>query len=171
MICLLLSSCCICRIFLLTDKKGRTKKYIYALKKLFFLVYNINYYLLVLIECHKVFVRNVTVTNDVTSSLPSKRMRTNEQSRLAASKAVFEAVLIILSDAASNFMTGTTSFEPPSVSKTLPTGQCDGGISFIIAITRSPSFKLRDFVFHFRRIVKMGKYPHTHLLWNISVTA
>ena len=98
-------------------------------------------------------------------------MRTNNQSRLASSKGIFEAGLIILPDAVFNFTTRSTSFEPPYVSETLPIGQCDRGISFIITITTSPTPKLCDFEFHFRQNVKMGKYPRTHLLQNISVAA
>ena len=96
-------------------------------------------------------------------------MRTNNQSRLASSKATFEAALIIPPDAVFSITKRTTSFEPPYVSKTLPIGQRDRDMSFIITITRSPTLKLRDFEFHFRRIVKMGKYSCTHLLQNISV--
>ena len=98
-------------------------------------------------------------------------MQTNNQLRLASSKAIFEADLIISPNAVFNFTTWTTSFKPPYVSKPLPICQCDWGISFIIAITRSPTLKLCDFEFHFHRIVKMGKYSRTHLLQNISVAA
>ena len=96
-------------------------------------------------------------------------MRTNNQSRLASSKATFEAGLIIPPDAVFSITKRTTSFEPPYVFKTLPIGQRDRDMSFIITITRFPTLKLRDFEFHFRRIDKMGKYSRTHLLQNISV--
>ena len=48
--CFLLPRGCIWRIFIPTDKKGRTKRFIYELKKLISLVYNINYYLIVPID-------------------------------------------------------------------------------------------------------------------------
>ena len=134
--------------------------------------YNINYYLIVPIDkAPQRLYSQRYYYRDVTSSLPSKRMRTNNQSRLASSKGIFEAGLTILPDAVFNFTTRSTSFEPPYVPETLLIGQCDRGISFIITITTSPTPKLCDFEFHFRQNVKMGKYSRTHLLQNISVAA
>ena len=48
------------------------------------------------------------VTDNVTSSLPSEQMRTNNQSRLASSKVIFGAGLIISPYAVLNFTTQTT---------------------------------------------------------------
>ena len=75
-------------------------------------------------------------------------MRKNIQSRLASSKAIFEAGPIVLLNVVFNFTTQTTSFKPPYVSKTPPIGQCDRGIYSITTITRSQTLKTR-------RIVKM----------------
>ena len=122
-----------------------------------------------------IYIHSVTVTNDVTYSLPSGNMRANNQSRLASSKAIFEAGLIIARsdspDAVFNFTTRTTSFEPPYVSKTLPIDHCNRGTSFIITVTRPPTSKLRDFEFSFRRTDKTSKYSRNYLLQNISVAA
>ena len=132
------------------------------------LVHNISYNLIFPID---VYICSITVTDDLTSSLPNKSMQKKNQSRLASRKAIFEYDLIILPYVVFNFMTWTTSFETPYVSKILPIGQCNKSISFIITFRRPPTLKLHNFEVHFPQTVKMGKYSHSHQLQNISVAA
>ena len=88
----------------------------------------------------------------------------NNQSRLATiscisntSKAILKAGLIILPDALFIFTIRTTSFEPPYLSKILPIGQCDRGISFIITITKSAACMISSSIF-----VRLLKWVNTH---------
>ena len=79
--------------------------------------------------------------------------------------------MITWRDVIFNFPTRTTSFEPLCISKTVPIGQCEHGLSFNITITRSSTLKMPDFEYHFLQIIEMGEYSRTHLLKNFFVTA
>ena len=80
----------------------------------------------------------------------------------------FAAGLVYVPNFVFSFMTLTTLSLLWCISVTLANNQLDQGMFLLAINTRSPTTKLRVGMFHFLRVVMMGKYSRIHLCQNDS---